>query len=187
MSAQAQNAVLAAARLANRSREFGAPDDGAERDDAQVLIASTAGLARFAAFALDTAINTPATDGSFLRLPMFNAKAVTENNPFGIALDPIPASGVGRGIVSGLVPALVTIISATPAHQFVHINSSLALESATSGYARIIWAAGTSGSQWCLLSLPAAAPISPPGANLVLGSDASSALYWYATVLLTTP
>ena len=32
-----------------------------------------------------------------------------------------------------------------------------------------------------------AGAITPTGPNLVLGSDGSSALYWYATVLLTTP
>lgn len=153
MSATTQNAVLHAARAAN-TREMGS-SDGPERDDTQVLVASTAGLARFAAFALDTAINTPATDGSFLRLPMFNSKAVTADQPFGITLDPIPANGVGRGIISGLVPAQVTI--SDTAHLFAKINSGLALESASSGYARIIWKAGTSGSQWCLLALPAAA------------------------------
>lgn len=173
MSATTQNAVLQAARAAN-TRDMGS-SDGAERDDTQVLVASTAGLARFAAFALDTAINTPATDGSFLRLPMFNAKAVTEDDPFGIALDPIPANGVGRGIVAGLVPAQVTI--ADTAHLFVKVNSSLALESAASGYARIIWKAGTSGSQWCLLALPAAAS----GSTLADGTSDGQILAWNNT------
>ena len=169
MSAATQNAVLQAARTANRMRGFGAAS-ASEREDAQVLIVAAAALTRFQAFALGAVVNTPVADGSFLRLPVFNSAAVTADQPFGIMLDPAPAGGTGRGLLFGLVPAQVSILSST--HQYVRINSSLALESATTGYARIVWAGGTSGSQWCLLSLPAA------GAGPDAGSVTGQILYW---------
>ena len=151
------NAMLAAAEEAKRSGANFGESDGPERGPAQVLIVAASTLDRFAPFALGTCVTTPATDSQFQNLPAFNSAAVTADKPFGIMIDPAYSGSTGRGILFGLAPALVTIVSATPAHEFVKINSSLALESATTGYARIIWAAGTSGSQWCLLALPAAA------------------------------
>jgi hypothetical protein len=170
MSANTQNALLRAAAAAN-SRDFGSAD-GPERDDAQVLIVASATLARFAPFALGTCVTTPATDSQFQRLPAFNSAAVTEDQPFGIMIDPAYSGSVGRGILCGLVPAQVTIADADD--EYVHINSSLALESAETGYARIIWKAGTSGSQWCLLALPAAAS----GGTLDDGTAAHQVLVW---------
>lgn len=169
-SAATQNAILAAARAAN-TRDFGS-STGAERDEAQVLIQAESALARFSPFALGTVITTPATDSQFQRLPVFNSAAVTENNPFGIMLDPAAAGKLGRGILCGMAPAQVTISDA--AHNFVKVNSSLALESAATGYARIIWKASTSGSQWCLLALPAAAS----GSTIPDGTTEGQVLRW---------
>ena len=171
MSAQTQNALMQAARSVSHSRDFGS-DDGSERADAQALILAAADLACYAPFSLGAVVTTPATDSQFQRLPVFNSAAVVADQPFGIMREPTKSGSIGRGVLFGLVPAQVTIISNSPAHQFVHINSSLSLESATSGYARIIWAAGTSGSQWCLLSLPAA------GAGPDAGSATGQILYW---------
>jgi hypothetical protein len=64
---------------------------------------------------------------------------------------PAAANECGIGLLAGMIPAQVTISSAD--HKFAAIDSSLALVSAASGYARILYAAGTSGSQWCLLSI----------------------------------
>lgn len=153
-SASRENLMRAAAERANRSGTL-ADADGPERPDAQVLIVAASALARFAPFALGTCVTTPGTDSQFQNLPAFNSAAVTEGQPFGVMLDPAATGGAGRGVLCGLVPAQVTISDA--GHLFAKINSSLALESATSGYARIIWKAGTSGSQWCLLALPASA------------------------------
>ena len=186
-NADTTNLMMDAARQTKNSRLRMSADAPQRRDSPQVLIQAAAALTRFAPFALGAVVTTPATDSQFQRLPVFASATLAADGPFGVMLDPASAGCLGRGLLMGLVPALVSIVSHTPAYQFVHVNAGLALESATSGYARIVWAAGTSGSQWCLLSLPAAAPVVPPGANLVLGSDASSALYWYATVLLTTP
>lgn len=153
-SASAQNALLAAAERANRSREFGS-GEAMESAPAQAMIQAAADLAIYAPVALGTVVTTPAADSQFQALPVFASAAVAEDGAFGVMIDPAKSGDLGRVVLCGLVPAQVTIVSATPAHQFARINSSLGLESATTGYARIIWAAGTSGAQWCLLALPA--------------------------------
>ena len=127
-------------------------------------------LARFAPFALGAVVTTPATDSQFQRLPVFASATLVADSPFGVMLDPASAGCLGRGLLMGLVPAQVSIVAS--GDQFAHINSSLVLESASSGYARIVWKAGTSGTQWCLLSLPAA------GAGPDAGSATGQILYW---------
>lgn len=150
-SAQTQNALLSAADMAGRQRDFGS-SAAPEREEAQVLIQAAADLARFAPFSLGAVVTTPAADSQFQRLPVFASAAAVADKPFGVMLDPAKAGSLGRGILCGMVPALVTMLDAT--HQYARINATPAIESAATGYARIIWAAGTSGSQWCLLQVP---------------------------------
>lgn len=98
-------------------------------------------------------VTTPGDDSQFQILPVFKSATAEQDKPFGIMLDPAPKDGIGRGIICGLAPAQVSIGSAD--HGFARIGSGATLESAASGYARIVWKAGDSGSQWCLLCLPA--------------------------------
>lgn len=151
-SADTQNAMLDAARQTKNSRLLFSPHGATSRDPAQVLIQAAATLDRFAPFALGAVATTPGTDSQFHRLPVFASAVCVVDKPFGIMLEPAASGCLGRAVLCGLVPAQVTILDA--AHQFAHINATLALESAATGYARIIWAAGTSGSQWCLLQIP---------------------------------
>ena len=162
-NADTTNLMLDAARRTKNSRIQQSPNDPPQRDSAQVLIQASATLARFAPFALGAVVTTPATDSQFQRLPVFASATLVADSPFGVMVEPAASGCLGRGLLMGLVPAQVSIISASPAHQFVHINAGLAMESAVTGYARIIWAAGTSGSQWCLLQVPggSAAAITP--------------------------
>ena len=153
-SASAHNSMLRVAELANRAGDWGTVDGKSERPGGQVVVkAGASDLARWVPFALGTAITTPGTDGAFLRLPAFNAAAVTEGGAFGIMSTPAAANECGIGLLAGMIPAQVDISSAD--HKFAAIDSSLELVSAASGYARILYAAGTSGSQWCLLMLGA--------------------------------
>ena len=154
----------------------------------QVIVQAAADIEQYAPFALGTPITTPINGATLDDTPVFNSAALTDGKKFGIALDAIAAGDRGDGLLVGLVPAQVVMSSTGATDTAADIVAGV-LTSAPAGYARIVWAAGTSGSQWCLLALPAASgtTITPPGPNLVLGSDGSSALYWYATVLLTTP
>ena len=151
-NADTQNAMLDAARQTKNSRLLLSPDGATSQDTAQVMIQAAATLTRFAPFALGAVVTTPGTDSQFHRLPVFASAVCVVDKPFGIMLEPAASGCLGRAVLCGLVPAQVTILDAT--HQFAHINATLALESAATGYARIVWAAGTSGSQWCLLQIP---------------------------------
>jgi hypothetical protein len=84
--------------------------------------------------------------------PVFSIGTLTDGAPFVIAVAHSPAAGYKIPAVAvGMAPALVNIGDSS--HEFADIYGGV-LASAATGYARIIWKAGTSGNQWCLLSLP---------------------------------
>ena len=68
-----------------------------------------------------------------------------------VLIEPIAAGAIGRAVVSGL--AACQIKMRNDKHQYVEINSSGELESGDSGSARIVWVAGTSGTQWAVLNI----------------------------------
>lgn len=68
-----------------------------------------------------------------------------------VLLEPLPAGAIGRAVVSGLAIGLVTIRNAQ--HQYVEIGTSGQLESGDAGSARIVWAAGVTGTQWAVINI----------------------------------
>ena len=74
---------------------------------------------------------------------------------FVVALEPIASGKIGRCVAGGLVQCQVTIND--DAHEYATItdDSVAKLSSAASGYARIMWKAGTSGDQWAIVQLNA--------------------------------
>lgn len=81
-------------------------------------------------------------------------KALASEKGYAVLLEPIAAGAVGRALVLGIVPAQVTLTDAS--HQFAkptENSSTGALESADTGVARILWKAGNTGTQWCMLQL----------------------------------
>jgi len=77
----------------------------------------------------------------------------THDGRFCIALDFIPDGEIGRAVVTGLVQCQVTIND--DAHEYATItDASVAkLSSQGTGYARILWKAGTTGDQWAIVHL----------------------------------
>lgn len=114
---------------------------------------------RFSAMAVaDVLIRPEANEPEFTgRCPAFLGRKVTsayEEYPYAVLLEPVDAGKIGRALLLGIVPAKVNILD--PGHQFaepVSGDSAGALQSAADGVARILWKAGNTGTQWCMLQL----------------------------------
>lgn len=126
-----------------------------------VLVRNATGkeLGQFAVVVLDGIAVTPAAnEDEFLSCPpVFEGKqmsAALEGMPYAILISPAQPGEIVRAMVLGVTPAKVSIQSADHAFAVpVAGSDSGALESSGSGVARILWKAGTSGTQWCLLQL----------------------------------
>ena len=77
-----------------------------------------------------------------------------EGMTYAVLLEPIEAGEIGRAMLLGLTPAKVIINSADDKYAVPKAGSdSGVLESSATGVARILWKAGGSGTQWCVLQL----------------------------------
>ena len=114
---------------------------------------------RFAAMVLnDVAVPPNANEDEFVSCPpVFVGVKMTEERegkPYAILLQPLAAGEIGRAMVLGITPAKVTIQDADDEYAVPTPGSSTgALQSDATGVARIVWKAGGSGQQWCLLQL----------------------------------
>ena len=106
----------------------------------------------------DVLIRPDANEPEFTgKCPAFLGRKVTnayEEYPYAVLLEPVDAGKIGRALLLGIVPAKVSILD--PEHKFAEPmigNASGAMQSAENGVARILWKAGNSGSQWCMLQL----------------------------------
>ena len=100
---------------------------------------------RFSAMAItDVLIRPDANEPEFTgKCPAFLGRKV-----------PVDAGKIGRALLLGIVPAKVSILD--PEHKFAEPmigNASGAMQSAENGVARILWKAGNTGTQWCMLQL----------------------------------
>ena len=114
---------------------------------------------RFSALVI-TGVSVPpsANEDEFVSCPpVFEGQRMTaerENMPYAVLLEPIAAGEIGRAMLLGLTPAKVAINSADDQYAVPKAGSdSGALESSATGVARILWKAGGSGTQWCVLQL----------------------------------
>ena len=114
---------------------------------------------RFTALVLnDIAVPPSANENEFVSCPpVFIGQKMTderEGRPYAILLEPIAAGAIGRAMVFGIVPAKVSIQDADDQYAVPTPNSSAgALQSDSTCVARIVWKAGGTGAQWCLLQL----------------------------------
>ena len=126
-----------------------------------VLLKNEEGIlfSRFSAMVItDVLIRPDANEMEFAgKCPAFIGRKMTdayEGYPYAVLLEPIDAGKIGHALLLGVTPALVSILD--PEHKFAEPVSSSAtgaLQSAENGVARILWKAGDSGSQWCMLQL----------------------------------
>ena len=114
---------------------------------------------RFAALVLcDIAVPPNLNEDEFVSCtPVFIGQKMTEERegkPYAILLEPLAQNQIGRAMVLGIVPAKVTIQDADDQYAVPTPGSTTgALQSDSTGVARILWKAGGAGSQWCLLQL----------------------------------
>ena len=114
---------------------------------------------RFAALVLcDIAVPPNLNEDEFVSCPpVFIGQKMTEERegkPYAILLEPVAAHEIGRAMLLGLTPAKVSIQSSDDQYAVPKPNSdSGELQSSETGVARILWKAGGSGSQWCVLQL----------------------------------
>ena len=114
---------------------------------------------RFAALVLcDIAVPPNLNEDEFVSCPpVFIGQKMTEERegkPYAILLEPLAKDQIGRAMVLGIVPAKVTIQDADDQYAVPTPGSTTgALQSDSTGVARILWKAGGGGSQWCLLQL----------------------------------
>ena len=114
---------------------------------------------RFSALVITgVAVSPSANEDEFVSCPtVFEGQKMTterEDMPYAILLEPIEPGEIGRAMLLGLTPAKVTIKSAEDQYAVPKANSEDgALESSETGVARILWKAGGSGLQWCVLQL----------------------------------
>lgn len=90
-------------------------------------------------------------------VPIFYGRKMTdsyEEYPYGILLEPAEPGKLARAMLLGVTPAKVNIVESDHKFAVPAPNSATgALESSDEGIARILWKAGNSGSQWCILQL----------------------------------
>ena len=114
---------------------------------------------RFSALVITgVAVSPSANEDEFVSCPtVFEGQrmiAEREDMPYAVLLEPIPAKEIGRAMLLGLTPAKVVINSADDKYAVPKAGSdSGVLESSATGVARILWKAGGSGTQWCVLQL----------------------------------
>ena len=114
---------------------------------------------RFSALVLnDIAVPPNLNEDEFVSCaPVFIGQKMTEERegkPYAILLEPLAKDQIGRAMVLGIVPAKVTIQDADDQYAVPTPGSSTgALQSDSTGVARILWKAGGGGLQWCLLQL----------------------------------
>ena len=114
---------------------------------------------RFSALVLsDVAVPPNVNEDEFVSCPpVFIGQKMTEERegkPYAILLQPLAAGEIGRAMVLGITPAKVSIQDADDEYAVPTPGSTTgALQSDATGVARIIWKAGGSGLQWCLLQL----------------------------------
>lgn len=112
-------------------------------------------LPTFSAVAIDDLAIIPEDNKFNYETQTFNANKVTSENaekPFAICVEPANQGKLTKAILSGITPAKVTIQDA--AHGFAKpTDGNGALESCETGTAKILWKAGDSGEQWCILQL----------------------------------
>lgn len=117
-------------------------------------------LPTFSAVAIGELAIIPEDDKFSYETQTFEAHKVTnenKENAFAICVEPANQGKLTKAILSGITPAKVTIQDA--AHGFAKptADGDGALESCETGTAKILWKAGTSGEQWCILQLGAGA------------------------------
>lgn len=115
-------------------------------------------LSIFSAVALIDLAIKPKDNNFVYNIPTLQATKVTTDNekkPFAICVEPAQKDKLTKAVLTGVVPAKVSIKDST--HEFAKptVGGNGTLESCATGTARIVWKASGTGEQWCVLQLGA--------------------------------
>lgn len=164
ISAVTWNAIMDAVQyVRDHQGHIGGAPGGTPREAGIVYISAAEAITPLAPVEFTNAV-FPATDAAFKFLrPTFQVRVPTGEDPharFAIALEPNPGDGqtLTKAMVTGVVACEVTIAAATDTYAVLPKSTTEAtadagLYSAAAGNAAILWKAGDSGKQWCLLQL----------------------------------
>lgn len=157
--ATAYNAFVDAARAHREGEGPGSPGQatGPSPVDILVLNAGSGDIGRFEPVTIDQPLVGPGVD-----LEKFQEAVVMRGSPaaetqtrWGVALDPIRESEIGRVRLAGLVQAEIQLLSSTHTHVRVTNDAAYSrdLVSAPTGDAQIVWTESAGGVTWAILRL----------------------------------
>jgi len=98
----------------------------------------------------------------FVHLPAYSGITPADPDHLGmfiITAEPIPDGKIGRGFISGVVPAWIDVQDTNDNYAEINDGDSNALKSGASGSAFILWLAGDdTGEQWAIVQLGVRVP-----------------------------
>jgi hypothetical protein len=98
----------------------------------------------------------------FVHLPAYSGITPADPDHLGmfiITAEPIPDGKIGRGFISGVVPAWIDVQDTNDNYAEINDGDSNALKSGASGSAYILWLAGSgTGEQWAIVQLGVRVP-----------------------------
>lgn len=179
IKASTWNAFIDAANFASEARHnqvSGGTSAGVGNGIILVKNGENTAWERFHALMLtDIAVTADANETEFISCaPVFIGKKMsteTAERPFAILLEPIGAGEIGRAMLMGITPAKVDIKNDDDAYAVPSPTSDTgALDSSSSGVARIVWRGSAKGEQWCLLQLGGAGDGTSNGGHISVRS-----------------
>lgn len=154
ISAAAWNAVQDAAREYRRRRAGGllsGPLAAAVEPSHTVLVSNQTGspLSERAVLALGTPTVSAVDDPFGVQArPLFpGTLADSTSDPFGILLEPLDSSKVGRAVVGGVAVCDLNVTDSTHTHARPSTTSTAVLDSAAAGPAKIVWKESGTGTK----------------------------------------
>lgn len=160
LKASTWNSFINAANYVNSIQQNSTGKPHQSGLDNLVLVKNTTGRTypQFAAMGLSGIVLRTTNEEEFKsRPPVFSGTQIAtgnENLPFAILLEPLQTNQIGKAMVLGVTQAQVYINAAEDQFAIPKPDSYRGeMQSSTSGIARILWKAGSSGLQWCVLQL----------------------------------
>lgn len=150
--AQAVNYTKEQMRQSDGSRKIAPFENG----EIRVKYKDDPNLPVFSAVALTNLEIVPENNDFVYEPQAFQGKlptAANANMPFAVIVDDVEKNEYVRAVLIGVVPAKVRINDSSAEYAIPTPGGNGALETSSTGTARIIWKAGNTGEQWCILEL----------------------------------
>ncbi|MGB1125533.1 MAG: hypothetical protein ACPG4Q_10035 [Phycisphaeraceae bacterium] len=152
------NAIIDAARQ-NRSRSLNViPHTLDEFGEPGILVVNNGSdVGQFGVLGLgDVGITQADNDSEFATRVYMQGEtpaAGTHEGRFAIALEPIASGDVGRAVVTGLVQCKINVRNQYHDRADIKDTDLTQLDSGHVGAAKILWVAGTTGTQWAIIDI----------------------------------